>query len=73
MNRVFDIEEETYSGSVGNDTLDIVWGVDLGRRVRAGSREFGKAGDYQGEGLGIDDMPVESVQLRVSQNGVLLW
>ena len=72
MNRVFNIEGETYCGSVGNDLLDVVLRVDLGRRVRAGSREFGKSGHYQREGLGIDDMPVEGVYLKVSQDGVLI-
>ena len=72
MSQVFNTEGEAYSGSVGNDLLDIVLRVDLGRRVRAGSREFGKARDYQREGLGIDDMPVEGVQLKVSQDGALI-
>ena len=54
---------ETYFGGIGNDVLHITRSVDLGLGVRALGCEVRESGHLQGEGLAIDDVPVEGVEL----------
>jgi hypothetical protein len=54
---------KAHCSGIRDDFLDIAWGVDLVSGVGAIGGEFGKAWDDEGEGLGVDDVPVESVNL----------
>jgi hypothetical protein len=43
------------------DTLDIVCGINFGGGVCSFLGDLFESGDDEGEGLGIDDVPVEMV------------
>ena len=58
------MQKQTHRARVRNNVLHIVGGVHLGRGVRAFGGEVGEPGDLEREGLAVDDVPVELVQLH---------
>lgn len=56
--------DQTYSSSIRYDFLHVFGGIDRGRVIGTSRSELSESGDHQGERLGIDNVPVECVDLE---------
>jgi hypothetical protein len=56
--------KQTHSSSIPHNLFYVLRGIHHGRSVGAICGEFGELGDLEWEGLRIDDVPVESVDLE---------